>query len=223
MLLYDYFRSSAAYRVRIALALKGVTVERRFVHLLRDGGEQRRPAYLSRNPQGLVPALELDDGTVLTQSLAIIDYLDMLQPAASAVPTDPVARRAGAGGGACHRLRNASARQPPRARLSRKRAGPEEERYRQMANALGHARLRSAGSPDPTGAILLWRRAHRRRCVFGPAGVLCANASASASAPSRKSAPPLPPARNILPSAPHIRPRSRTPGRRLETLRRRQI
>jgi maleylacetoacetate isomerase len=90
MLLYDYFRSSAAFRVRIALALKGIAVERRFVHLLRDGGEQRQPAYLSRNPQGLVPALELDDGTVLTQSLAIIDYLEILQPEPRLVPADPV-------------------------------------------------------------------------------------------------------------------------------------
>lgn len=91
MLLYDYFRSSAAFRVRIALALKGITVERRFVHLLRDGGEQKRPAYLSKNPQGLVPSLELDDGTVLTQSLAIIEYLETLQPEPRLVPADPVA------------------------------------------------------------------------------------------------------------------------------------
>lgn len=91
MLLYDYFRSSAAFRVRIALALKGITVERRFVHLLRDGGEQKQPAYLSKNPQGLVPSLELDDGTVLTQSLAIIDYLETLQPEPRLVPADPVA------------------------------------------------------------------------------------------------------------------------------------
>lgn len=90
MVLYDYFRSSAAFRVRIALALKGISVERRFVHLLRDGGEQKQPAYLSRNPQGLVPALELDDGTVVTQSLAIIEYLEALQPEPRLIPADPV-------------------------------------------------------------------------------------------------------------------------------------
>ncbi len=90
MLLYDYFRSSATFRVRIALALKGIVVERRFIHLLRDGGEQKQPAYLSRNPQGLVPALELDDGTVLTQSLAIIDYLETLRPEPPLLPADPV-------------------------------------------------------------------------------------------------------------------------------------
>lgn len=90
MLLYDYYRSSAAYRVRIALALKGISVERRFVHLLRDGGEQKQPAYLAKNPQGLVPALELEDGAVLTQSLAIIDYLEAIQPEPRLIPADPV-------------------------------------------------------------------------------------------------------------------------------------
>jgi maleylacetoacetate isomerase len=90
MVLYDYFRSSAAYRVRIALALKGIVTERRFVHLLRDGGEHKQPFYRSKNPQGLVPALELDDGTVLTQSLAIIDYLETLQPEPRLVPLDAV-------------------------------------------------------------------------------------------------------------------------------------
>jgi maleylacetoacetate isomerase len=89
MVLYDYFRSSAAYRVRIVLALKGITVERRFVHLAR--GEQRTPAYLAKNPQGLAPALELDDGVVLTQSLAIIDYLEALAPQPALLPADPVA------------------------------------------------------------------------------------------------------------------------------------
>jgi maleylacetoacetate isomerase len=88
MVLYDYFRSSAAFRVRIALALKGITVERRFVHLAR--GEQRSAAYLAKNPQGLAPALELDDGVVLTQSLAIIDYLDQLAPQPALLPADPV-------------------------------------------------------------------------------------------------------------------------------------
>lgn len=88
MLLYDYFRSSAAFRVRIALHLKAISVERRFVHLLRN--EQARPEFLKANPQGLVPALVLDEGTVLTQSLAIIEFLETLQPKPALVPADPV-------------------------------------------------------------------------------------------------------------------------------------
>jgi maleylpyruvate isomerase len=90
MILYDYFRSSAAYRVRIALELKGLEVEHRPVHLLRAGGEQSMPAYLAKNPQALVPALELDDGVILIQSLAIIEYLDAVLPRPRLVPQDPV-------------------------------------------------------------------------------------------------------------------------------------
>lgn len=89
MKLYSYFRSSAAYRVRIALNLKGIAAEIVPVHLLKNGGEQRSPAYLARNPQGLVPALELDDGTVLTQSLAIIEYLEETHPHPPLLPKDP--------------------------------------------------------------------------------------------------------------------------------------
>jgi maleylpyruvate isomerase len=90
MKLYSYFRSSAAYRVRIALNLKAIEVEQVGVHLVKEGGGQNAPEYRARNPQGLVPALELDDGTVLTQSLAIIDYLDAVFPEPRLVPADPV-------------------------------------------------------------------------------------------------------------------------------------
>jgi maleylpyruvate isomerase len=90
MKLYGYFRSSAAYRVRIALNLKGIAVVHVPVHLLKDGGQQKRAEHFARNPQGLVPALELDDGTILTQSLAIIEYLDAVGPAPRLVPEDPV-------------------------------------------------------------------------------------------------------------------------------------
>ncbi len=90
MKLYSYFRSSAAYRVRIALNLKGLALETVPVHLIKDGGEQRLPAYRAKHPQGLVPALELDDGTVLTQSLAIIAYLEAIRPAPALIPADPV-------------------------------------------------------------------------------------------------------------------------------------
>ena len=91
MRLYDYFRSSAGYRVRIALNLKGVKPdERTFVHLRM--GNQRAQDYLALNPHGLVPALTLDDGHVLTQSIAIIEYLDEAYPEPPLLPADPVAR-----------------------------------------------------------------------------------------------------------------------------------
>ncbi|MFO1397191.1 MAG: maleylacetoacetate isomerase [Burkholderiales bacterium] len=90
MKLYDYFRSSAAYRVRIALALKGLAPERAFVHLRR--GAQRDEGYLAVNPQGLVPALVTDGGDVLTQSLAIVEYLDETHREPPLLPADPVAR-----------------------------------------------------------------------------------------------------------------------------------
>jgi maleylacetoacetate isomerase len=90
MKLYDYFRSSAAYRVRIALNLKGLDPERAFIHLRRD--VQRDPAYLALNPQGLVPALTMDDGQVLTQSLAIIEYLDETHPMPPLLPAGAAAR-----------------------------------------------------------------------------------------------------------------------------------
>ncbi len=80
MKLHGYFRSSASYRVRIALNLKGLDADHLSHHLRK--GEQRDPAYLALNPQGLVPALQDDAGAVLTQSLAIIEWLEETQPAA---------------------------------------------------------------------------------------------------------------------------------------------
>lgn len=88
--LYDYFRSSAGYRLRIALNLKHVAYDRVEISLLKD--EQRQPDHLARNRQGLVPALALSDGTVLTQSLAILDWLDHAHPEPRLFPADPLAR-----------------------------------------------------------------------------------------------------------------------------------
>ena len=84
--LYTYWRSSAAYRVRIALNLKGLPYESVPKHLLRDGGEQKRPDYLAMNPQGLVPALAETDGFVIPQSLAICEYLEEIHPEPRLLP-----------------------------------------------------------------------------------------------------------------------------------------
>ena len=89
MKLYTYFRSSAAFRVRIALNLKGLAYEPAFVHLAR--GEHRKPEYGARNPQALLPALE-DGGERFTQSLAIIEYLDETYPSTPLLPKDAPGR-----------------------------------------------------------------------------------------------------------------------------------
>ena len=90
MKLHGYFRSSAAYRVRIALNLKGLSADHLPHHLRK--GEQRDPAYLTINPQGLVPTLHDDRGVILTQSLAIIEWLDETHPEPPLLPTDPLRR-----------------------------------------------------------------------------------------------------------------------------------
>jgi maleylpyruvate isomerase len=95
MILHTYWRSSSAYRVRIALGLKGIAYEPRFVHLLRAGGEQNRPEFRAKSPLGQVPVLELEDrgkSVVLTQSLAIIEYLEERFPTPALLPEEPLAR-----------------------------------------------------------------------------------------------------------------------------------
>lgn len=87
--LHGYFRSTASYRVRIALNMKGVAYADAFHHLRK--GEQRAADYLALNPQGLIPALEID-GAVLTQSLAICEYLDETVAGPALLPADPIAR-----------------------------------------------------------------------------------------------------------------------------------
>lgn len=94
MKLYSYFRSSASYRVRIALNLKGLPYETVPIHLLKNGGEQFAPEYLKLNPDAVVPALVDDDASAsaLTQSLAIIEYLEEVHPEPALLPENPVDR-----------------------------------------------------------------------------------------------------------------------------------
>jgi maleylacetoacetate isomerase len=90
--LYSYFRSSAAYRVRIAMNLKGLGFETLPIHLQKDGGQNRKPEFRAINPLMRVPALKLPSGEVLTQSLAIIEYLDEVHPEPPLLPRDPLGR-----------------------------------------------------------------------------------------------------------------------------------
>jgi len=90
MKLYSYWRSTAAYRVRIALNIKELECEVIPVHLVKDGGEHLKEEYTRLNPQGLVPTFVTNNAEVLTQSLAIIDYLENCYPSQSLYPSDPV-------------------------------------------------------------------------------------------------------------------------------------
>lgn len=90
MTLYGYWRSTASWRVRLALALKGLPFETVPVHLANGG--QLTPEFRAINPQGFVPALKLDDGTVLTQSLAILEWLEEMHPEPALLPADPIER-----------------------------------------------------------------------------------------------------------------------------------
>ncbi|MGH6665428.1 MAG: maleylacetoacetate isomerase [Pseudolabrys sp.] len=92
MKLYTYFRSSAAYRVRIALNLKGLPYEMAAIHLTKDGGQHRKAEFRAINPHMRVPALELPGGEVLAQSLAIIEYLDETHPKPPLLPADAIER-----------------------------------------------------------------------------------------------------------------------------------
>jgi maleylpyruvate isomerase len=90
--LYSYFRSSAAYRVRIAFNLKGLSYETIPIHLQKEGGQNLKPEYRAINPLMRVPTLKLDSGELLTQSLAIVEYLDEVHPQPPLLPRDPADR-----------------------------------------------------------------------------------------------------------------------------------
>lgn len=89
--LHGYFRSSASYRVRIALNLKGIAYEEGFVHLTRNGGEQFSPDFRAMNPQSLVPVLDVD-GHRISQSLAILEFLEEIYPLPALLPARPIDR-----------------------------------------------------------------------------------------------------------------------------------
>ena len=91
MEIYTYFRSSAAYRARIVLNLKGLQADYRYVHLLKDGGDQHKPEFKAVNPQCFIPALK-DGGHTLTQSLAIAEYVEETHPEPPLLPKDPYGR-----------------------------------------------------------------------------------------------------------------------------------
>jgi maleylacetoacetate isomerase len=88
MKLYNYFRSSASYRVRIGLSYKGISYEYKPIHLVKDGGQQTHPEYLQVNPMGHVPTLD-DGGFVIAESMAILQYLDATHPERPLFPTEP--------------------------------------------------------------------------------------------------------------------------------------
>jgi len=90
--LYSYFRSSAAYRVRIAINLKGLAYDTTPIHLVKDGGHNKRPDFRAVNPQMRVPVLVTPAGDVLIQSLAIVEYLEETHPEPALLPQDPIAR-----------------------------------------------------------------------------------------------------------------------------------
>ena len=90
--LFTYYRSTSSYRVRIALALKGLSVNAVPVNLVLDGGEHRKPEYRAINPQGRVPALRVDSGQVIIQSMAIIEYLEECHPQPALLPQDALGR-----------------------------------------------------------------------------------------------------------------------------------
>lgn len=89
MILYDYFRSTACYRVRIALNIKNILYEKKEIHLINNGGDQHTPQYHQINPQALVPSLDVGEGQILHQSLAIIEYLEECYPQVPLLPKDP--------------------------------------------------------------------------------------------------------------------------------------
>ena len=171
MKLYDYFRSSAAYRVRIALNLKGLAYERHEVHLVRDGGEHLKADYRAINPQARVPALELDDGTILTQSPAILEWIEETHPEPPLLPADPILRarvRAVAAIVACdiHPVNNLAVLKYLRGQL-----GHDQETVNAWYRHWIEEGFRAIETLVEGKTVLLWRPAEPGGCGSGAAGL----------------------------------------------------
>lgn len=173
MKLYSYFRSSASYRVRIALHFKGLAYEYVPVHLLRNGGEQLMPAYRKINRNALVPAL-IDENEVILQSLAIVEYLEETHPEPPLLPKDPFSRgyvRSIAPDG----VPNPSARQPARTEISEEGHRRERRGEKRVVPALDRSRVLYTGRTTcerrPDRTVLLSRQSNRCRPVLDPAGL----------------------------------------------------
>ncbi len=203
MKLYSYFRSSAAYRVRIALNLKGIAYETVPVHLIKDGGHNKRPEFRAINPQMRVPALVTAAGETLIQSLAIIEYLDETHPEPPLLPKDPIARakvRALAELIACdiHPLNNTSP-----LRYLKHEMGQEQSAIDAWYHHWVLEGFEALEATDQPGPYACGNGRHARRYLPGAAGLQCAAAESSAGQISQDRR-----RRRGLPRASGLRPRA---------------
>ena len=196
MKLIGYFRSSAAFRVRIALNLKGIAVEHASRHLRK--GEQRAPDYVAINPQKLVPALVLDAGEVLTQSLAILEYLEETHPDPPLLPNGSGRPRARARAGADPDRRHPSDPEPARDGLSAREVRPVGGGDLRLVAPLDRDRLRRLRGIDrrqpPHRHLQPRRPADHGRPLPGAAGLQRRSASRSTWRSTRPSSASTPPA-----------------------------